>query len=930
MNHTLPPTEWLSQNSEFVENTKEDSILQLHVTAQQVVGEAVKNLRWIMVSVEVKEETCVSMTSSNILVPDAGHLKCLCRPGYRPTDAMEAGTSCTYCSNFDPICRGTDTQCISCFGGAAVVARAGFYIEQGSVFSCDRKRCVGPPDDIDQESNSQSFGTLSPTLCGEPERAVTDGLGNCCAPGHHGKLCAYCNPNFEWSGTSCIECVSPDFVNLALQIALQCLLVIWISISKRNRMTPAWSGKPWRSRPSLFVPLNGDLPLESGGELQNLSFWWQTFNMLGVSEDSGSMVAHTVNLVFGMDLGTGTSACLFPFRSFFLRFYVNLFLPPMFHVICALAFDRVLSSCRKRGTDAKGTHHVRAVLFDIAVMNMSPALQKATKHWFCTTSDDQTPFGDTSVLHSAPFISCSGGFFQVSRAVTMCVCLALALVFPAWVGVQLRKRKYAVAARQDDVDHMSDLHDRCTIRVSNIPSADCQEDRLMQVFEEHGALTVTCQHHAVNRFKSMARAVHAQYTWSSAIGASTTLQVGAMVYHSRHLFGVIKHIEEDGCMTVQFDGLKTATEFESFAGSRLVLVHRTADGGFDREEAVAVAAAGFDWALVSFRSPPLAFWALHRGWTPQLGDTALSVSHPNSDLFQGAGDDTHYTRLWELSRQKFKQKRKLLHESGYGAADGSGTGLSALVGSRVAAVRQSMLLGSVYWNSNAAGSKCRRDWLVHQYSNVREECWWWNAALLLRRSVIAVIFSRRNLVDHRGGTQFVTPIGASADWRVCVVVVLCVQLFLSGYYDPYRFAGTNTFSDLSLYLLIVLYVGYMMDEENFFMILGMLSLILLCVSLGLIMLVKSKTVSGWQRARVAALATSISPSFVDRRERRGLKSVVAQSQRCEKDDEPDMPLNHGQLEPDDTVAVTWPGASAGRSSALPPLRVTLPRGDTPT
>ena len=35
------------------------------------------------------------------------------------------------------------------------------------------------------------------------------------------------------------------------------------------------------------------------------------------------------------------------------------------------------------------------------------------------------------------------------------------------------------------------------------------------------------------------------------------------------------------------------------------------------------------------------------------------------------------------------------------------------VGSQVAS-RGKKQAGSVYWNSTAAGSKCRRDWLVHQ------------------------------------------------------------------------------------------------------------------------------------------------------------------------------------------------------------------------
>jgi hypothetical protein len=195
------------------------------------------------------------------------------------------------------------------------------------------------------------------------------------------------------------------------------------------------------------------------------------------------------------------------------------------------------------------------------------------------------------------------------------------------------------------------------------------------------------------------------------------------------------------------------------------------------------------------------------------------------------------------------------------------------LGSQMGAARQQLQVGSIYWNSTAPGSKCRRDWLVHQYSNVREECWWWNAGLLLRRTVVAVVFARRNLVDNRGGTQFNAAVGVSADWRVCIVVILCVQLFVSGYYDPYRFAGTNTFNDLSLYLLIVLYVAHMMEETNFFLILGLMSLFFLCLSLGLVLLAKSQTVNGWQRARVAALATSISPSFLDRRERR-LRNVV--------------------------------------------------------
>ena len=328
----LPPADWMSQNAEFVHNADEDSILRLHVSGQNVTGNSVKNLRWIIVSAEIQLESC--RRSSNLMVADAHHLQCLCQPGYRPSDAAEnpltSASSCTHCSDSDPICRAAGAPCISCFGGAAVVARAGFYILDGTVFSCPRQRCVGPPDGNNQES--LAFGTLSPTLCGEPERAVADGLGNCCAPGHHGKLCAYCDPSFEWSGTSCIECTSPDYASLTWLVVSQCMLIIWISLSKRSRMTPRWTGEPWRSWPTLFVPLNGDLPLESGGEVQNLSFWWQTFNMLGVSDDAGSMAAHIINLVFGMDLGSGVSVCLFPFHSFFLRFYVNLLLPPVFHV----------------------------------------------------------------------------------------------------------------------------------------------------------------------------------------------------------------------------------------------------------------------------------------------------------------------------------------------------------------------------------------------------------------------------------------------------------------------------------------------------------------------------------------------------------------------------------------------------------------------
>eukprot|EP01048_Picozoa_sp_COSAG05_P014962 COSAG05_NODE_1748_length_4150_cov_2.073068_2_plen_713_part_00 len=134
--------------------------------------------------------------------------------------------------------------------------------------------------------------------------------------------------------------------------------------------------------------------------------------------------------------------------------------------------------------------------------------------------------------------------------------------------------------------------------------------------------------------------------------------------------------------------------------------------------------------------------------------------------------------------------------------------------------RGGRLLLSEYWATKADGSSSRRDWLSILYAQVQERCWWWTGAMLFRRTAVALFSSRRD------GNRF-EMFGTSSDWRTMVVLVLVVNVYLSSVFLPFEKRRTNYYSDLSLLILIVLYVLWISQEENFFTAVFFLALLVL-------------------------------------------------------------------------------------------------------
>ena len=92
-------------------------------------------------------------------------------------------------------------------------------------------------------------------------------------------------------------------------------------MTKYRRVAIGWTGHPWHSLPINLENLHGEMPLESGGEIQNLSFWWQTFNMLSINDNNESILLQLMSTVFDMDASAGSATCAISFSSYYTMFY---------------------------------------------------------------------------------------------------------------------------------------------------------------------------------------------------------------------------------------------------------------------------------------------------------------------------------------------------------------------------------------------------------------------------------------------------------------------------------------------------------------------------------------------------------------------------------------------------------------------------------
>lgn len=58
------------------------------------------------------------------------------------------------------------------------------------------------------------------------------------------------------------------------------------------------------------------------------------------------------------------------------------------------------------------------------------------------------------------------------------------------------------------------------------------------------------------------------------------------------------------------------------------------------------------------------------------------------------------------------------------------------------------------------------------------------------------------------------------------MTLLSFNLFVAGMFQPYKKRSNNIFSDFTLYILVVLYVLYMMEENRSFWVVIVISLLL--------------------------------------------------------------------------------------------------------
>ena len=460
-----PPEAWLRLNPVVQnESSSADTVRRMHLSAANLRGASVRNLEWVVVTASIELEGCAQIhmdSGGNLMEPDANLTRCVCRRGYRPLDLSKTGDhseGCSFCGQSDSLCSG-GYPCIECFGGDKVFAKKGFWIqpdgEEQGVYNCSSRRCLGPVDVVDARSEAD--------LCGGPDRAVSDGQGNCCAPGHSGKLCAVCDEGWSWSieGLRCVRCEDHNYTRLVSMLVMQLLLVFYITFSKHFSAAFSWRIREGEYCPSFDAKKLKGTDVGKGTEIAALSFWVQTFNMLGADKGKGYM--WVVYMIFSMeavsDTDEGEGACLLyvpgdPVESFFIRASIDLWMGPVWMLFCVFVWDVILHVplCNpfSKGACADIEHHwlhLKAILLDVALYCMTPLLSKSQKMWYCTSrvwgrdgEDDSVPYAH-SVLQNAPFVECSGANYYSAMIVGVTLLVVLGFLFPIWLWRQLRIRR---------------------------------------------------------------------------------------------------------------------------------------------------------------------------------------------------------------------------------------------------------------------------------------------------------------------------------------------------------------------------------------------------------------------------------------------------------------------------------------------------------
>jgi hypothetical protein len=479
-----PPDSWLAANPPTTINgTMADTVRRFHASAAIVVGESVRNLQWVVVMAQIEEESCATIhatSGGNMMQPDEQRVSCICRRGYRKKSAAQSHQSetatCEFCNPTSDVCGGND--CIECLGGDKVYAKPGYWIQNEadgiSVYRCTERRCLGTLaleaekrkdhiDDKDEDARSQNASQL----CGGSERANADGDGNCCAPGHEGKLCAVCSEGYVWVSDDrfCIECQQPNYTRLVLLLVCYLCFVLFITWSKHysvkletasDETSNSMHGCICQAFNRVKIEsLEGKTDVAGGTEIPHVTFFLQTYNMLGVEQSH----LWWLSMLFSVEIEKGGS-CLFP-ASFYWRAFVDIALAPVAMVLFAVLLDPLFNRCvccwRRRISGAENRTgrgmQLKSVLLEIVFANMTPLIVKTLKMWYCTATDDPVPYGDgISVLHNAPFIECTGLSHTVTKVLSVVLVLCgLGCMFPLWMLRELNKRKKLDACWEDEM-----------------------------------------------------------------------------------------------------------------------------------------------------------------------------------------------------------------------------------------------------------------------------------------------------------------------------------------------------------------------------------------------------------------------------------------------------------------------------------------------
>eukprot|EP01046_Picozoa_sp_COSAG06_P024502 COSAG06_NODE_1998_length_7879_cov_40.140874_5_plen_757_part_00 len=692
----------------------------------------------------------------------------------------------------------------ACFGGREVVASRGHFVDimhsdgELKVFACHgASHCLGPALDLqDYPPSEKETVRNQSSACGFVSGSwdvagSSDGIGyhsaewpgNCCAEGHTGELCATCLEGWSWSSGRCAQCDGPDYFKLAVAAAAYFLLVVQVCVTKHF----SFEVRKADGKLYFFRYLNGKLPLDDSKEIENFFFWIQTFQLLGVDVENGIMA--TLQMCFSVEIDSspaGAAKCLLP-GGYDRTVLLGMIGVPLFMVLstvlvelCIAAREHFRKNGRSFSLRTYEWHQLRAAVLTIVVFNMTPIMIKALQWTDCRWD---TPLGHP-VVRSVPQIVCEGVAYNVMRAVSWLIFAFVGIAFPAFVLLQLYKRRTtlvdATAPPPKDFAERS-LYVDCR----NAVNEGLDEEALTTIFTSAGECKPTSVLANNLEHREAAGRAIADVAKRAAKTAGTALNLARI---SSRVTGA-KNTQVP-CMIVTYADNATADSAMNDRpdGEQSLVVQKLTD---------------YESALMD----------------------AQDTDSP---------DLQHLYVMCQVAKDK---EDFIKAKQGRGGSNHAAATFAGVVSDEQAMMKQEDFVmkhlnktkESKYWDSSLRDTdQVRKDFLLKMYSSVKQEHWWWSFWELSRRTLIVVAST------WRVGDKF-RILNWTIDWRVLVCVVLCANLGLSSRFRPYRVDHNNNLMDLSIVLLIIIYILYMMQEVRMFSMMVIVASIVVVCSLFCVM-----------------------------------------------------------------------------------------------